>query len=96
VLVLDATGFLKKGYYSASVARQYSGTAGKVENCQIGIFLGYASRLGQALLDRELYLPKKWTDDRERCRKAGIPEDRSFATKPQLAQQMLGRAPQRK
>jgi SRSO17 transposase len=92
VLVLDETGFLKKGRRSAGVARQYSGTAGKVDNCQIGVFLGYASPLGQVLLDRELYLPQEWTDDRERCRQAGIPEDRGFATKPQLAQQMLARA----
>jgi SRSO17 transposase len=90
-LVLDETGFLKKGRHSAGVARQYSGTAGRVENCQIGVFLGYASRLGQALLDRELYLPQEWTADRERCRQAGIPEERRFATKPQLAQQMLAR-----
>jgi SRSO17 transposase len=92
VLVLDETGFLKKGRHSAGVARQYSGTAGKVENCQIGVFLGYASQLGYALLDRELYLPEEWTDDRERCRQAGIPTDRPFATKPQLARQMLARA----
>jgi SRSO17 transposase len=92
VLVLDETGFLKKGQHSAGVARQYSGTAGKVDNCQIGVFLSYASPLGQVLLDRELYLPQEWTDDRGRCRQAGIPEDRRFATKPQLAQQMLARA----
>jgi SRSO17 transposase len=92
VLVLDETGFLKKGEHSAGVARQYSGTAGKVENCQIGVFLSYASPLGHALLDRELYLPKGWTDDAERCRQAGIPTDRAFATKPQLARQMLTRA----
>jgi SRSO17 transposase len=92
VLVLDETGFLKKGAHSAGVARQYSGTAGKVENCQIGVFLSYASPLGHALLDRELYLPKVWTDDEERCRQAGIPADRPFATKPQLARQMLTRA----
>jgi SRSO17 transposase len=92
VLVLDETGFMKKGRHSAGVARQYSGTVGKVENCQIGVFLGYASPLGPALLDRELYLPKEWTDDPERCRQAGIPQDRPFATKPQLARQMLGRA----
>ena len=92
VLVLDETGFLKKGRHSAGVARQYSGTLGKVDNCQIGVFLSYASPLGHALLDRELYLPQEWTDDRERCRQAGIPEDRRFATKPQLAQQMLARA----
>jgi SRSO17 transposase len=92
VLVLDETGFLKKGRHSAGVARQYSGTAGKVDNCQIGVFLSYASPLGHALLDRELYLPQAWTDARERCRQAGIPADRRFATKPQLAQQMLARA----
>jgi len=92
VLVLDETGFLKKGQHSAGVARQYSGTAGKVENCQIGVFLGYASPLGHVLLDRELYLPVAWTKDRERCRQAGIPEARGFATKPQLACQMLARA----
>jgi SRSO17 transposase len=92
VIVIDETGFLKKGQHAAGVARQYSGTAGKVENCQIGVFVAYASRLGHALLDRELYLPEEWTNDRERCRSAGIPEDRDFATKPQLAQQMLARA----
>jgi len=92
VLVLDETGFLKKGHHSAGVARQYSGTAGKVDNYQIGVFLSYASPLGQVLLDRELYLPQAWTDDRQRCQQAGIPEDQRFATKPQLAQQMLARA----
>jgi SRSO17 transposase len=92
VLVLDETGFLKKGQHSAGVARQYSGTAGKVENCQIGVFLSYTSPLGHALLDRELYLPRAWTEEGERCRQAGIPTDRAFATKPQLARQMLARA----
>ena len=92
VLVLDETGFVKKGRHSAGVARQYTGTVGKVENCQIGVFLGYASPLGHALLDRELYLPKEWTDDPERCRQAGIPADRPFATKPQLAKAMLQHA----
>ena len=92
VLVIDETGVLKKGQHSAGVARQYSGTAGKVENCQIGVFPGYASQLGHTLLDRELYLPKERTDDPERCRQAGIPEERRFATKPQLARQMLARA----
>jgi SRSO17 transposase len=92
VLVLDETGFLKKGRHSAGVARQYSGTAGKVENCQIGVFLGYASALGHTLLDRELYLPEEWTDDPARCRQAGIPAARRFATKPQLAQQLVQRA----
>jgi SRSO17 transposase len=92
VLVIDETGFLKKGQHSAGVARQYSGTAGRIENCQIGVFLAYASRHGQALLDRELYLPKEWTDDPGRCRQAGVPAERRFATKPQLAQAMLQRA----
>jgi SRSO17 transposase len=92
VLIIDETGFLKKGRHSAGVIRQYSGTAGRIDNCQIGVFLAYASRLGQALLDRELYLPKEWTNDRDRCRRAGIPVDRSFATKPELAKQMLQRA----
>jgi SRSO17 transposase len=92
VLGLDETGFLKKGRHSAGVARQYRGTAGTVDNCQIGVFVGYASPLGQALLDRELSLPQEWINDRERRRSAGIPDDRRFATKPQLAQQMLARA----
>src|SRR5215470_15491212 len=89
--VIDETGFLKKGRHSAGVARQYSGTAGRVENCQVGVFLAYASEHGQTLLDRELYLPKEWTEDRQRCRRAGIPDQRAFATKPALAQQMLSR-----
>jgi SRSO17 transposase len=91
VLVLDDTGFPKKGRHSAGVARQYRGTLGNVDNCQIGVFLSYASPLGHALLDRELYLPQAWTDDRERCQQVGIPEDRCLATKPQLARQMLAR-----
>lgn len=90
--VIDETGFLKKGTHSAGVARQYSGTAGRIENSQIGVFLAYASRYGHTLLDRELYLPAVWTGDRERCRRTGIPEDRAFATKPALARQMLERA----
>ena len=90
--VIDETGFLKKGRSSAGVARQYSGTASRVENCQIGVFLAYASERGQTLLDRELYLPKEWTSDPERCRQVGIPEQRTFATKPALAQQMLERS----
>ncbi len=92
VLVLDETGFLKKGDHSAGVARQYSGTAGRVENSQIGVFLTYASTQGHVLLDRELYLPQAWTNDTERCARAGIPPERTFATKPQLARQMLERA----
>ena len=90
--VIDESGFLKKGIHSAGVARQYSGTAGRVENCQIGVFLAYATEQGQTLLDRELYLPKEWTADRQRCRRAGIPDDRTFATKPALAQEMLERS----
>jgi len=90
--VIDETGFLKKGRHSAGVARQYSGTAGRIENCQIGVFLAYASVHGHTLIDRELYLPKEWIDDRERCRRSGIPDERAFATKPELARQMLKRA----
>jgi SRSO17 transposase len=92
VLVIDETGFLKNGEHSAGVARQYSGTAGRIENCQIGVFLAYASGLGHTLLDRELYLPKAWTDERARCQQAGVPEEGGVATKPQLARQMLARA----
>src|SRR5215510_4084294 len=92
VLVIDETGFLKKGQHSAGVARQYSGTAGRVDNCQIGVFVTYANPQGHVLLDRELYLPKEWTNDAARCKGAGIPAERPFATKPQLAQQMLKRA----
>ena len=92
VLVLDETGFLKKGHQSAGVARQYSGTAGRIENCQIGVFLAYASRQGHALLDCALYVPQAWTNNRERCQRAGMPEKQPFATKPQLACQLLKRA----
>ena len=92
VLVLDATGFLKKGQQSAGVARQYSGTAGRIENCQIGVFLAYASRQSHALLDCALYMPQAWTNDRARCQRAGLPEPHPFATKPQLARQMLQHA----
>lgn len=92
VLVVDETGFLKKGTRSAGVQRQYSGTAGRTENCQIGTFLAYASDRGHALVDRELYLPASWTDDRDRCRAAGIPDDVEFATKPRQTIAMIGRA----
>jgi len=92
VLVIDETGFLKKGQHSAGVARQYSGTAGRIENCQIGVFLAYASSWGHALLDCALYLPQDWINDGERCQSAGVPEKHPFATKPQLARQMLKRA----
>lgn len=92
VLILDDTGFLKKGTKSAGVARQYSGTAGRIENCQIGVFLAYASSKGRALIDRELYLPKTWTGDRDRCRAAGIGDEVDFATKNELGHAMLHRA----
>ena len=89
VLVVDETGFLKKGEHSVGVARQYSGTAGRIENCQIGVFLSYASRFGHSLIDRRLYLPKDWADDRARRSKVGIPEHISFATKPQIARDLI-------
>jgi SRSO17 transposase len=92
VLGLDKTGVLKKGHHSAGVARQSSGTAGPVQHGPIGVLLGYASQLGQALLDRELYRPAEWTNEHERCRKAGLPKERPFATAPQLARQMLAHA----
>src|SRR5436305_11551497 len=84
VLVIDETGFLKKGPKSVGVQRQYSGTAGRIENCQIGVFLAYASAQGRTFLDRELYLPKEWALDDERRTEAGVPDDVVFATKPQL------------
>jgi SRSO17 transposase len=82
VLVLDETGFVKKGTQSVGVQRQYSGTAGRIENCQIGVFLGYASRHGHALIDRALYLPESWANDRARRRAAGVPEALAFVTCP--------------
>jgi SRSO17 transposase len=94
VLVADETGFIKKGKASAGVQRQYTGTSGKVDNCQIGVFLAYHTPRGRALIDRELYLPKSWTDDRDRCRRAHIPDEVEFATKPAQAQSMLERAVQ--
>src|SRR3954462_3007474 len=92
VLVLDETGFVKKGTKSVGVQRQYSGTAGRIENCQIGVFLGYASRYGHALIDRVLYLPEVWANDPVRRHVAGVPAETTFATKPQLGRQMLTRA----
>jgi SRSO17 transposase len=92
VLVVDETGFLKKGDKSAGVQRQYSGTAGRVENCQVGVFLTYASGKGRALVDRELYLPKEWATDPDRRAEAHVPGQVVFRTKPQLAQAMLERA----
>jgi SRSO17 transposase len=84
VLVVDETGFLKKGTQSVGVARQYSGTAGRIENCQVGVFLAYASRFGQALIDRRLYLPESWTKDAARRAGAQVPEDIVFATRSRL------------
>jgi SRSO17 transposase len=92
VLVVDETGFLKKGSTSVGVQRQYSGTAGKVDNCQLGVFLAYAGHRGRAFIDRELYLPRCWTDDPGRCWAARVPEGVGFGTKPQLARVMLERA----
>ncbi|MGH3182715.1 MAG: IS701 family transposase [Streptosporangiaceae bacterium] len=92
VLVVDETGFLKKGAKSVGVARQYSGTAGKVENCQVGVFLAYASARGRAFLDRALYLPKEWATDAARRAEAGVPPGVRFATKGHLAKGMLARA----
>ena len=92
VLILDDTGDLKKGIFSVGVQRQYTGTAGRVENSQVAVFLAYASSRGRALVDREVYLPKVWTDDRERCQAAGVPDDIGFATKVTLGRRMLTRA----
>ncbi len=92
VLIVDETGFLKKGDRSAGVARQYTGTAGRIENAQVGVFLTYSTVHGRTFLDRELYLPKAWTEDRDRCDRAGIPAERQFRTKPELAMEMLARA----
>src|SRR5919107_2848743 len=93
VLIVDETGFLKKGGHSVGVARQYSGTAGRIENAQIGVFLAYASSKGHALIDRELYLPEKeWCDDPGKRAETAIPEAVTFATKPALASRMIGRA----
>ena len=89
VLVVDETGFLKKGAKSCGVARQYSGTAGRIENCQVGVFLGYASPKGRAGLDRALYLPRDWANDPERRAAAGVPTAVAFRTKPQLALEMI-------
>jgi SRSO17 transposase len=89
VLIVDETGFVKKGEHSAGVGRQYSGTAGRIENCQVGVFLAYASRYGQALIDRRLYLPESWTKDRARCARVSIPQTVEFATKPKMARAMI-------
>lgn len=91
VVVIDETGFLKKGMCSAGVQRQYSGTAGRTENCQIGVFAAYVAPAGHALIDRQLYVPQSWIEDRPRCRAAGIPDEVAFATKPRMAMSMLRR-----
>lgn len=92
ILVVDETGFVKKGSHSVGVQRQYSGTAGRIENSQIGVFLGYASQHGHTFIDRALYLPEAWAADRERCQRAGVPEEVSFITKPNQAWAMLRQA----
>jgi SRSO17 transposase len=92
VLIVDETGFLKKGVKSVGVKRQYSGTADRIENCQIGVFLAYRSPRGHALMDRALYLPREWADDKERRTEAKVPDPVGFATKQTLAREMLSRA----
>jgi SRSO17 transposase len=92
VLVIDETGFLKQGKASCGVARQYTGSAGKITNCQIGVFASYVSRHGHAFIDRALYLPKEWTDDPGRMKAAKVPQDVGFATKPRIARRMIARA----
>lgn len=91
VLILDDTGDLKKGTHSVGVQRQYTGTAGRIENAQVAVFLAYASHRGYTLIDREIYLPRSWTDDPARCAAAGVPEQVRFATKIALARRMLAR-----
>ena len=92
VLVVDETGFLKQGKKTCGVKRQYSGTAGRVENCQIGVFLTYASNKGYAVIDRRLYLPEEWISNAERRKDTGIPEEATFQTKPQMALTMIRQA----
>jgi len=89
VLVVDETGDLKKGVHTVGVQRQYTGTAGRIENAQVGVFLAYASRHGHTLIDRRVYLPKSWTDDHQRCQQAGVPDDVTFATRSELADDMI-------
>jgi SRSO17 transposase len=92
VLVIDETGFLKQGKASCGVARQYTGSAGKITNCQIGVFAAYVSRHGHAFIDRALYLPREWTDDPKRLKGSHVPDGIGFATKPQMARKMIARA----
>jgi SRSO17 transposase len=92
MLVVDETGDLKKGTHSVGTQRQYTGTAGRIENAQVGVFLTYTTTVGHTLIDREIYLPRSWTDDPDRCAAAGIPADTGFSTKPALATRMILRA----
>jgi SRSO17 transposase len=92
VLVVDETGDVKKGTTTVGVQRQYTGTAGRVENAQVAVYMAYAAARGHAFIDRALYLPRSWTDDEQRCAAAGVPAGTPFATKPQLAAQMIARA----
>src|SRR3954467_1780629 len=92
MLVVDETGDLKKGTHTVGVQRQYTGTAGRIENAQVAVYLTYAAARGHALIDRELYLPKSWTDDPDRCAAAGVPAGVGFATKPALARALIERA----
>jgi SRSO17 transposase len=92
VLITDETGFLKKGNKSVGVARQYTGTAGDTVNCQVGVFVAYASEKGTAFIDRALYLPEQWTNDPKRRAEAGVPEEVAFANKVELAKRMLQQA----
>ncbi|MFI6333278.1 IS701 family transposase [Micromonospora chersina] len=89
VLVVDETGDLKKGVHSVGVQRQYTGTAGRIENAHVGVFLGYVSGHGHTLIDRRVYLPVSWTEDRDRCQAAGVPDGVEFATKTELAADMI-------
>jgi SRSO17 transposase len=91
VLVIDETGDVKKGHRTAGVQRQYTGTAGRIENAQVAVYLTYAAAAGHAAIDRELYLPRSWTGNPARCRAAGIPDGTAFATKPKLARRMIAR-----
>ncbi len=91
IVAIDETSFPKRGKHSAGVKKQYCGTTGQVQNCQVGVFLSYITARGHTLIDRELYLPQDWTDDPARCLKAGIPDAIAFRTKPDLAIEMLSR-----
>jgi len=92
VLIADETGDVKKGVHTVGVQRQYTGTAGRIENAQVAVYLAYAGRGGHAMIDRELYLPKSWTEDPDRLAEAGVPDEVEFATKPALATGMITRA----